>query len=125
VGRAKALPQNLSGVFRRVVLGGFFGVVFRLHVMTVREMGVVAGLFVVARFVMLGRGQMLLRRMLMMFRRLTMMFSALFRHGFSRFRSEMQNRVLYRLRAYPRLVTAVLQVYCKSTAWQRCRSLYR
>jgi hypothetical protein len=78
-------------VFGDVMLGGLFGVVFSMHVMTVRQVSVVTGSFVIARLVMLGGGQMELGRLLMMFGCLTMMFRALFRHGFSRFRSEMQN----------------------------------
>jgi hypothetical protein len=69
-----------------VMLGRFFGVVFCLQVMTVRQMSVVAGLFGVTRFVMLGGAQMVFGRLLMMFGCLTMMFRALIRHGFSRFR---------------------------------------
>jgi hypothetical protein len=79
-------PCLLSRVLDGVVLGRFFGVVFFLQVMTVRQMSVVAGLFVVTCFVMLGGGQMVLGRLLMMFGCLTMMFRALIRHGFSRFR---------------------------------------
>jgi hypothetical protein len=73
------------GVLGRVVLSGFFGVLFRLHVMAVRQMGVVAGCFVFARFVVLGRGEMMLRRLLMMLGCLTVMFRALFGHGFLAF----------------------------------------
>jgi hypothetical protein len=67
-------------VFGRVEFGRFLRVVSRLDVVPVRQMGVVTGLFVVTRFVVLGRGLMVLSRLLVMMCRLGMMISALFRH---------------------------------------------
>ena len=64
-----------------VVLGGFLGVMLRLQMMTVRHVGVMAGLLVIARFVLFRGSAMVLRRMLVMFRGLTVMFGAFLRHG--------------------------------------------
>ena len=44
----------LMTVFVRVVLAGFFGVMRRVHMMTVGYMGVVPGFLVIAGFVMLS-----------------------------------------------------------------------
>jgi hypothetical protein len=81
-----------SGMFGRVSLGRFFSMVLRLHMMSMRQVGVMARLLVIGRFVMLGGGQVVLRSFLMVLRCQTMMFRALFRHGYSRFHGEMQNR---------------------------------
>jgi hypothetical protein len=97
--KTTAPPRLLSRVLDRVMLGRFFGVVFCLQVMTVRQMSVVAGPFVITRFVMLGGGQMVFGRLLMMLGCLTMIdstwilalrFNPLYSH---------EQRVLQRLRA--------------------------
>jgi hypothetical protein len=49
-----------------VVLGGFFGVMIRVCAVAVRDVGVVAGLFVISRLMMLGGGAMVLRGVLVM-----------------------------------------------------------
>jgi hypothetical protein len=49
--------------------------------MAVREMSVMAGLFMVSRFVVLGRQQMVLGSFLVVFRCLAMMIGAFVRHG--------------------------------------------
>ena len=68
-------------VFGSVVLGGLFGVVFGLHMMAVRQVRMVAGLFVIARLVVLRRGQMMLGGMFMMFCCVAVMLGCFFRHG--------------------------------------------
>ena len=65
----------------RVMFRGFFRMVFRLYMMAVRQMCVVAGLFMFTRFVVLRGSYVVGRSLLMMFRCLTMMIGAFFRHG--------------------------------------------
>jgi hypothetical protein len=64
-----------------VVLGRFPRVMFGLQVMAMGQMSVMAGLLVIACFVVLGSRPVVLGGMFVMFRGLTVMFSALFRHG--------------------------------------------
>src|SRR5262249_19795421 len=71
----------LLRVRRGVVLGGFVGVLLCLHVMAVSHMRVVSGLLMVARFVMLGGVEMVLRGVLMVLGGFAMMLGSLFRHG--------------------------------------------
>ena len=66
-----------------VVLRSFVRVVFRLHVMAVRQVSVMPGLLVVARIVVLGGSHMVPRSMLMVLCCLAMMFNGFFRHGVS------------------------------------------
>jgi len=68
-------------VFGGVVFGGLFGVVFGLHMMAVRQVGMVAGLFVIAGLVVLRRRTMVLGGVLMMLRCIAVMFSCCVRHG--------------------------------------------
>jgi hypothetical protein len=68
-------------VFGGVVLGGLFGVVFSLHMMAVGQMTVMAGLLVLARFVVLRSGQMVFGSMLVVLGCFAMLFGALSRHG--------------------------------------------
>jgi hypothetical protein len=82
-------PSRMCG---RVSLGRFSSVVLRLHMMSMRQVGVMTRLLVIGRFVMLGGGKMVLRGFLMVLGCQTMMFRALFRHGYSRFHGEIQNR---------------------------------
>ena len=56
-----------------VVLSGFFGMMGSVHCMPVSDVGVVAGFFVIARFVVLGCFAMMSRCVFMMFRSLLMM----------------------------------------------------
>jgi hypothetical protein len=66
-----------------VVLSSFVRVVFRLHVMAVRQMSVMPSLLVVTRLVVLGGSHMVLRSLLMVLCCLAMVFSGFFRHGLS------------------------------------------
>ncbi len=80
LGRARSgVTLNVS-VLGRVVLGGFLGVMGGVEVMSVRHMGVMAGLVMVARFVVLGRGFVMLGSKLMVMCCLDVMIGALFRH---------------------------------------------
>jgi hypothetical protein len=64
-----------------VMLGAFFRVVLRMHLMAVRHVRVMTGYLVISG-VMVIRGRAMVRRaVLVMFCCLTMMLSALFRHG--------------------------------------------
>jgi hypothetical protein len=64
-----------------MVLGCLFGVVLRLEVMTVRHVSVMAGLLVVARFVVFCGRTMVLGRVFVMLGRLAMVVGAFLRHG--------------------------------------------
>jgi hypothetical protein len=66
-----------------VVLRSFFRVVFGLHVMAVSQVSVVPGPLVVARVMVLGGSDMVLRSLLMVLCCLAMMVSGFFRHGSS------------------------------------------
>jgi hypothetical protein len=73
--------MSLDGsVLSRVMLGGFLGMVCCVDVMPVRHMGMMAGLVVVACFVVLGRRFVVLGGEFMMMCCLEVMISALFRH---------------------------------------------
>jgi hypothetical protein len=63
-----------------MVLAGFFSMVGGVHRMSVGDVGVVAGLFVVAGFVVLGRFAMMCRRVFMMFGGLMMMICSVVCH---------------------------------------------
>jgi hypothetical protein len=69
------------GVRRGMMLGGFFGVMLGLNVMATRQVGVMAGLFVFARFVVLGGVLVVLGSMFVVLRCVAMMFGNFFRHG--------------------------------------------
>jgi hypothetical protein len=58
-----AALRNLLPVLVGVMLAGLLGMMNRMHVMTMRNMGVVAGLRVVPRLVMIRRRAMVLRGM--------------------------------------------------------------
>jgi|HubBroStandDraft_2_1064218.scaffolds.fasta_scaffold890389_2 hypothetical protein len=63
------------------MLAGFVGVMLGVGVMAMRDMGMVAGLFMISCGVMLGGGAMLFRGMLVMFCGFQMMFFTFFRYG--------------------------------------------
>jgi hypothetical protein len=64
-----------------MMLGGFFRVMFRLNVMAVGEMGVMASLLMFARLMPVGGVAVMLGSVFVVCRCLTVMFGALFRHG--------------------------------------------
>jgi hypothetical protein len=64
-----------------VMLRGFFGVVFGLDMMAVRQMGMVGGLLVIALFVVLSGVLMVLRSVFMVLRGAAMMIDVFLRHG--------------------------------------------
>jgi hypothetical protein len=64
-----------------VVLAGFFGVMVGMVEMTLGDVGVMPGLLVIAPFMVLGRGQMVLLGVFMMLRRLSMVLDGFFGHG--------------------------------------------
>lgn len=64
-----------------VVLGGFFRVMLGVKSVAVGYVSMMPGFFVIAGFMMFGRGAMMARSMFVMFCCLTMVFSALFGHG--------------------------------------------
>jgi hypothetical protein len=76
--RRCACAKLLVTVLVDVMLGGFPGVMFRVQMMAVGDVRVMAGLLVIPGFVMVRRVAVMLRRVLVMFRCLAMMFSALF-----------------------------------------------
>jgi hypothetical protein len=59
-----------------VVLAGLFGVMNCVHVVAVRHLCVVAGLFVIARFVVFGSCNVVFGRVIMVLGGFAMMFSA-------------------------------------------------
>ena len=63
------------------MLGGFFGVMLRLYMVAMRQVSVVAGLFVFARFVVRGGRPVVLGGFLVVFGCLTMMVRVFVRHG--------------------------------------------
>jgi hypothetical protein len=63
-----------------MVLCGFFRVVGGVQVMTMRDIGVMAGLFMAPACVVLGRFFMMSCRVFMMLRSFNMMFCAFFTH---------------------------------------------
>jgi hypothetical protein len=56
-----------------VVFGSLFGVMLGVEVVTVSDMSMVRGLFVIARFMMLGGGPVVLSRVFMVRRGVVMM----------------------------------------------------
>jgi hypothetical protein len=62
------------------MLAGFFGVMGGMGVMPVSDMGAVPRLLVIARFKMLGCGQVVLRRVPVMLRRLAVMIYGFLGH---------------------------------------------
>jgi hypothetical protein len=64
------------------VFAGLFGVMLSMSAMAMRYVGMVAGLFVVPRGVMLGGGAMVLRGVLVVLRGFQMVLFTFFRHGF-------------------------------------------
>ena len=63
-----------------VVLPGFFGMLGCVQRMAVGDMGVVPGLLMIARFVMLGRFPMMGGCLFMMLRGLVVMFCSMVSH---------------------------------------------
>ena len=63
-----------------VVLGGFFSVMIRVGAVAVCNVGVVAGLFVISRLVVLGGGAMVFRGMLVMLSCFDVVLVAFCRH---------------------------------------------
>jgi hypothetical protein len=85
----RGLLGVLFGVFPMrggMVLRGFAGVVFGLHVMAMRNMSMVGGLLVIALFVMLSGVQVMLRGVFMVLRGVAMMIGVFLRHGKSSLR---------------------------------------
>jgi hypothetical protein len=76
-------PSYLLTVVVRVVLAGFFRVVDGLYMMTLRDVGVVAGFMMVAGAVVLGCRTMVAGGVFVMFCGFYMMFRGGFRHGFN------------------------------------------
>ena len=74
--------QLLRSVMIRGVLAGLVGVVLGVGHVAVRDVGMVAGLFVISGGVMFGRRAMVLRGAFMVFRRSQVVFFTFFRHGF-------------------------------------------
>jgi hypothetical protein len=66
-----------------VVLAGFFGVMGGVVEMTLSDVGMMPGLFVIAPFMVLGCGQVVLLCVFMMFCRLTMVLYGFLGHGIS------------------------------------------
>jgi hypothetical protein len=64
-----------------MMLGGFFRVMFRLYVMAVGEMSVMASLLMFARLMLVGGIAVVLGSVFVVCRCVTVMFGALFRHG--------------------------------------------
>jgi hypothetical protein len=69
------------GVLVRVMLAGFFGMVNCVGGVAVGYMSVVAGLFMVACFVMLSSGMVMFCRVFMVFRGFAVVVDSLLRHG--------------------------------------------
>jgi hypothetical protein len=70
----------LAGVLVGVILTCFPGVMCGVGSMTVRDMSMVAGLFVVASFMMIGGDIMMRGRMLVVFGGFAVVLDSLFRH---------------------------------------------
>jgi hypothetical protein len=66
-----------------VVLAGFFGVMRGMDVMPVRDVGVMPSLLVISRFMLLGGGFVVLRRVFVMLRSLAVMIYGFLGHGIS------------------------------------------
>ena len=71
----------MFGVLVRVMLAGFFGMVNCVGGVAVGYMSVVAGLFMVACFVMLSSGMVMFCRVFMVFCGFAVMFCSLMGHG--------------------------------------------
>lgn len=65
----------------RGMLARLFGVMLGVCLMAMRNVGMVAGFFMISGGVMLGSGAMMFRGMLVMVGGFQMMFFAFFRHG--------------------------------------------
>ncbi len=63
------------------MLARLFGVMLGVCMMAMRDMGMVAGLFMISGSVMLGRGAMMFRGVLVMFGGFQVMLFTFFRHG--------------------------------------------
>jgi hypothetical protein len=63
------------------MLAGFFGVMLGVRVMAMRDVGMVAGLFMIPGGVMFSRGAMMFRGMLVMLGGFQVVFFTFFRHG--------------------------------------------
>jgi hypothetical protein len=72
---------GLIGVLVGVVLACFRGVMQGVRGMTVRDMSVVAALFVVASLMMIGGGVMMRGGMLVVFGSFAVVIDSLLRHG--------------------------------------------
>jgi hypothetical protein len=70
-------------VIPRVVLAGLRRVMGGMVVMPVSDVGVMPRLLVIVCFMLLGRGQVVLRRVLVMLRRLAVMIYGFLGHGIS------------------------------------------
>ena len=65
------------------MLAGFFGMMGRVHVVTMRDVGMMTGFHVISGGIVLGRGAMVFRSMFMMLGGFQVVLFAFFRHGFS------------------------------------------
>jgi len=63
-----------------VMLSGFFGMIGSVQRMSVRDVGMVTGLFVIARLVVVGCFAVMFRRLFMVLRSLVMMLRSLVFH---------------------------------------------
>jgi hypothetical protein len=77
----EVLPGGLCSVLVGVVLARFPGVMRRVGGMAVRDMSVVAGFLMVARFMMIGGGVVILSGKLVVFGGFAVMIDSLLRHG--------------------------------------------
>ena len=68
-------------MLRSVMLAGLFGVMFRVGMVAMREMGMVCGFLVIAGFMVFDGGPVMPGGVFMMFCGTAMMFSGFFRHG--------------------------------------------
>lgn len=69
-----------KGVLIGMVLSGFFGMMGSVQRMSMRDMGMVAALFVIARFVVFGCFAVMFRRVFMVFGSLVMVLCSLVGH---------------------------------------------
>jgi hypothetical protein len=79
------------GVVFGVVLAGFFGVVNGMVEMPLSDVGVMPGLLMIAPFMVLGCGQVVLRCVFMMFCRLSMMLYGFLGHEISSFKERLRS----------------------------------
>jgi hypothetical protein len=120
------------GVFRvfpmrsGVVLCRFFGMVFGLNMMAVRQMGMVGGFLVIALLMVLGGVFMMFRSVFMVLRGVAMMIDVFLRHGKSSLKEIVKSPGLYSAisigAANYRKIAGKLQRYLahKQAAWRRC-----